>query len=154
MESNSANVLPTKGSTGVEAAGKTGERETNAPSLFKAPQAAEERETNAACLRETAKNAGTRETNVSERGTAAARRDGGPLTIAEQQQQEEVTVVSKPPNQVQKEAAIVTAPQTAGPDPGDGAKQEGVGPTYPTPPEPERQQARPAGAVQPAVGDA
>jgi hypothetical protein len=40
MESNSANAPPTKGSTGVEAAGKTGEWETNAPNLFKAPQAA------------------------------------------------------------------------------------------------------------------
>jgi hypothetical protein len=82
MESNSANVPPTKGSTGVEAAGKTGERETNAPNLFKAPQAAEERETNAPCPRETAKSTGTRETNVSEKGAAAVRRDGGPLTIA------------------------------------------------------------------------
>jgi len=82
MESNSANVPPTKGSTGVEDAGKTGERETNAPSLFKAPQAAEERETNAPCPRKTAKSTGTRETNVSEKGAAAVRRDGGPLTIA------------------------------------------------------------------------
>ena len=55
MESNSANVPLTEGSTDVEAAGKTRERETNAPNLFKAPQAAEERETNAPCLRETAK---------------------------------------------------------------------------------------------------
>jgi hypothetical protein len=46
MESNSTNVPPTKGSTDVEAAGKTRERETNAPNLFKAPQAAEEQETN------------------------------------------------------------------------------------------------------------
>ena len=61
MESNSANVPTTKGSTDVEAAGKTRERETNAPNLFKAPQAAEEREANAPCLRETAKNLGTRE---------------------------------------------------------------------------------------------
>ncbi len=83
MESNSANVPPAKGSTGVEAAGKTGERETSAPNLFKAPQAAEERETNAPCLRETAKNTGTRETNVSEKDAAAARRDRGPLTITE-----------------------------------------------------------------------
>ncbi len=54
MESNSTNIPLTKGSTGVEAAGKAGERETNAPNLFKAPQAAEERETNAPCPRETA----------------------------------------------------------------------------------------------------
>ncbi len=90
MESNSANVPPTKGSTGVEAAGKTGERETNAPNMFKAPQAAEERETNAPCLRETAKSTGTRETNMSEKDAAAARGDGSPLTIAEQQLRQEV----------------------------------------------------------------
>jgi len=90
--------------------------------LFKAPQAAEERETNAPCPRETAKNTGTRETNVSEKDTAAARRDGGPPAIAEQQQRQEVAAVSKPPSQIQKEAAIAAAPQTAGPDPGDGAK--------------------------------
>ncbi len=60
MESNSTKVPPTKGLTDIEAAGKTGERETNAPNLFKAPQAAEERETNAPCRRETAKNTGTR----------------------------------------------------------------------------------------------
>ncbi len=122
MESNSANVPLTKGSTDVEAAGKTGERETNAPNLFKAPQAAEERETNAPCLRETAKNTGTRETNASEKDAATARRDGSRLTIAEQQLRQEVTAVSKPPNQVQEGAAIAAVPQTAGPDPGNGAK--------------------------------
>jgi hypothetical protein len=131
MESNSANLPPTKGSTGVEAAGKTGERETNAPNLFMAPQAAEERETNTPCLRETAKNTGTRETNVSEKDAAAARRDGGPLTIAEQQLRQEVTAVSKPPNQAQKETAIMTVPQAAGPDPGDGAKSGGCRPNIP-----------------------
>ncbi len=52
MESNSANIPLTKGSTDVEAAGKTRERETNAPKLFKAPRAAEEREANAPCLRQ------------------------------------------------------------------------------------------------------
>jgi hypothetical protein len=65
MESNSANAPSANGSTDVEAAGKAGERETNAPDLFKAPQAAEEQETNAPCQGETAENAGTRETNVS-----------------------------------------------------------------------------------------
>ncbi len=82
MESNSVNVPSTKGLTGVGAAGKTGERETNAPSLFKAPQAAKERETNAPCPRETAENTGTRETNVPEERSAALRRDGEPLTSA------------------------------------------------------------------------
>jgi len=124
MESNSANVPPTKGSTGVEAAGKAGERETNAPNLFKAPQAAEERETNAPCPRETAENAGTRETNVSEKDTAAARRDGGPPAIAEQQQRQEVAAVNKPPNGVQKEAGATAIPQTASPDPGDMSLHE------------------------------
>jgi hypothetical protein len=85
MESNSANAPSANGSTGVEAAGKTGERETNAPNLFEAPQAAEERETNAPCQGETAKNTGTRETNVLEKDTAAARIDGRPPVIAEQQ---------------------------------------------------------------------
>ncbi len=65
MESNSANAPSANWSTGVEAAGKTGERETNAPNLFKAPQAAEEWETNAPCQGESAENTGTRETNVS-----------------------------------------------------------------------------------------
>jgi hypothetical protein len=108
MESNSANVPSTKGSAGVEAAGKTGERETNAP-----------------CLRETAKNTGTRETNVSGKDAAAVRRDGGLLTIAEQQLRQEDSAVSKPPNQVQKGAAIAAIPQTASPDPGDRAKTGG-----------------------------
>jgi hypothetical protein len=128
MESNSANVPPTKGSTDVEAAGKTKERETNAPNLFKAPQAAEERETNAPCLRETAKDMGTRETNVSEKEAAAVRRDGGPLTTADQQLRQEASAASKPPNQAQKGAATIAVPQTAGPDPGDGAKTGGCRP--------------------------
>jgi hypothetical protein len=128
MENNSANVPLTKGSTGIEAAGKTRERETNAPNLFKAPQAAEERETNAPCPRETAENAGTQETNVSEKDAAAARRDGGPLAIAEQQQRQEMAAVSKPPNEAQEEAAITAVPQTAAPDPGDGAKAGGCRP--------------------------
>jgi hypothetical protein len=129
MESNSANVPTTKGSTDVEAAGKTRERETNAPNLFKAPRAAEELETNAPCLRETAKNTGTRETNVSEKEAAAVRRDGGLLTIAEQQLRQEASAVSKPPDQAQKGATIAAVPQTAGPDPGDGAKTGGCRPS-------------------------
>ncbi len=113
MENNSTNVLKTKGSADVETAGKTRERETNAPDLFKAPRAAEEREANAPCLRETAKNTGTRETNMSEKEAAAARRDESPLTIADQQLRQKDSAASGPPSQ---------APQTAGPDPGDGAK--------------------------------
>jgi len=128
MESNSANVPTTKGSTDVEAAGKTRERETNAPNLFKAPQAAEERETNAPCLRETAKNTGTRETNVSEKEAAAVRRDGGPLTIADQQLRQVDSGASRPPSQAQKRAATETAPHTANPDPGEGAKTGGCRP--------------------------
>jgi hypothetical protein len=71
MESNSPNAPSANGSVGVEAAGKAGEWETNAPNLLEAPQAAKGRETNAPCQRKTAENTGTRETNVSEKKTAA-----------------------------------------------------------------------------------
>jgi hypothetical protein len=108
--------------------GNPRERETNAPDLFKAPRAAEERETNAPCQRETAKNMGTRETNVSEKEAAAARRDGGPLTFADQQLQQEDSGASRPPGQAQKRAATETAPHTADPDPGEGAKTGGCRP--------------------------
>jgi hypothetical protein len=131
MESNSANVPLTNGWTGVEAAGKAGERETNASNLFKAPQAAEERETNAPCPRETPENTGTLEIKVSEKDTAAARRDGDPPAIAEQQRRQEVAAVGKLPNQVQKEAAITDTPQITGMDPGDGARTGGCRPSIP-----------------------
>ncbi len=131
MESNSANAPSANGSTGVEAAGKIGERETNTSNLFKAPQAAEERETNAPCQEETAKNTGTRETNVSEKGTAAARRDGSPPAIAEQLRRQGVAAVDKPPNQAQKGATIMDTLQTTGLDPGDGAKTGGCRPNIP-----------------------
>jgi hypothetical protein len=128
MESNRANIQPSKGSADVEAAGKPRERETNTPSLFKAPRTAEEREANAPCLRETAENTGTRETNVSEKESAAVRRDGDPLTIAGQQLRQEASAVSRPPSQARKEAATEAVPQTAGPDPGEGAKTGGCRP--------------------------
>ncbi len=117
MESNSTNVQKTKGSTDVETAGKTRERETNAPDLFKASRAAEEREANTPCLRETAKNTGTREANVLEKEAAAVRRDKSLLTIADQQLRQKDSAASGPPSQAQREAAAVADPQTAGPDP-------------------------------------
>ncbi len=83
MESSSTNAPLAKVSEGIGAAGKTGERETNASNSFKAPQAAEEREINAPCRRKTAENMGTRETNVSEKETAVARRDEKPPTSAD-----------------------------------------------------------------------
>ncbi len=49
MEISCASAPPAKGSGNIEAAGKAEERETKAPNLFKAPQAAEERETNTPC---------------------------------------------------------------------------------------------------------
>ncbi len=128
MENNSANTLKDKESTGIEAAGRTRERETNAPDQFKAPRAAEEREANAPCQRETAKNMGTRETNVSEKEAAAVRRDGGPLNIADQQLRQEDSGASRPSSQAQKRAATETAPHTADPDPGEGAKTGGCRP--------------------------
>ncbi len=122
MENNSANILKDKESMDIETAGKTRERETNAPDLFKAPRAAEERETNAPCQRETAKNMGTRETNVSEKEAAAERRDGGPPTIADQQLRQKDSGASRPPSQALRRAATETAPHIADPDPGEGAK--------------------------------
>ncbi len=122
MESNSANAPSANGSTGAEAAGKAGERETNAPNLFKAPQAAKERETNAPCQGVTAENTGTRETNVSEKDTAAARRDGRPPAIAEQQRRQGAATADELPDQAQKGATIMDTPQTTSLDPGDGAK--------------------------------
>ncbi len=68
---------------------------------------------------------------MSEKDTAAARRDGGPPAIAEQQQRQEVAAVNKPPNRIQKEAAVTAIPQTASPDPGDGAKIRGCRPNIP-----------------------
>ena len=150
MENNSTYILKDKESTDVEAAGKTRERETNAPNQFKAPRAAEERETNAPCLRETAKNTGTRETNVSEKEAAAVRRDGGPLTITEQQLRQEALAVSKPPSQAQKEVAVAAVPQQVR-ILAKGQRPEDVGQAQPTPPEPGRQQARPAEVAQPAA---
>ncbi len=136
MESNSANAPLAKGSVGAEAAGKSGERETNAPNSFEAPQAAEERETNAPCQRETAENTGTRETNVSEEETVAVRRDGKPPTSAEQQRWQGVTTAAEhcwrppstageSPNPAHEGATIMDTPQTTSPDPGDGAKTGG-----------------------------
>jgi hypothetical protein len=61
---------------------------------------------------------------VSEKDTAAARRDEGPPAIAEQQQRQEVAAVNKPPNRVQKEAGATAIPQTASPDPGDMSLHE------------------------------
>jgi hypothetical protein len=128
MENNSTNVLKDKESTDIVTAGKTRERETNAPDQFKAPQTAEEREANAPCQRETAENMGTRATNVSEKEAAAARRDGGPLTIADQQLRQEDSAASRPPSQTRKGAATEAAPQTAGPDPDEGAETGGCRP--------------------------
>ncbi len=108
MENNSTHILKDKELTDVEAAGKTRERETNAPDLFKAPQADEERETNAPCQRETAKSMGTRETNVSEKEAAAVRRDRGPPTIADQQLRQKDSGASRPPSQAQRRAATET----------------------------------------------
>ncbi len=98
MKNESTNILKIEESMDVVAAGKTRERETNAPDQFKAPRAAEEREPNAPCQRKTAEDARTRETNVSEEEAAAVRRDGGLLTIADQQLRRENSAASRPPS--------------------------------------------------------
>ncbi len=84
-ENDSTNILKGEEPRDIVAAGESGERETNPPNQFKAPRAVEERETNVTCQGETAENTGAREINVPEKETAAVRRDGGPLTIADQQ---------------------------------------------------------------------
>ena len=122
MENNSTSILKDEEPMDIVAAGKTGERESNAPDQFKAPRAAEEREANAPCQRETAGNMGTREPNVSKKEAAAVRRDGGLLTIADQQLRQESSAASRPPSRTQKGAAVEAAPRTADPDPGEGAK--------------------------------
>jgi hypothetical protein len=80
---------------------------------------------------------------VSEKEAAAVRRSGDPLTIAEQQLRQEASAVSKPPSQAQKEAAIAVVPQTAGPDPGDRARNDISRAGTPA--------ARPAEVAQPAA---
>ncbi len=160
MESNSANAPLANGSVGVETAGKTGERETNAPNSFEAPQAAEERETNTPCQRETAENTGTRETNVSEKETATARGDGRPPTIAEQRRGRE----SRRPPSTQRLASCPTRLMKGQPSwtPRKqqawtlvmGRRLESIGPTQPMLSEPEHQRARQAGAGRPAAADA
>jgi hypothetical protein len=71
---------------------------------------------------------GTRETNVSEKETAAARRDGKPPTSAEQRWQQGVTTAAEHlaagelPDPAQKGATIMDTPRTTILDPGDGAK--------------------------------
>ena len=98
MENDSTNILRDEELKDIVAAGKTGERETNAPNQFEAPRAAEEREANAPCQRKTDEDTGTRETNVSEEEASAVRRDGGPLTIADQQLRQEDSAASRPPS--------------------------------------------------------
>ncbi len=135
MESSCASAPLAKGPGNIEAAGKAGERETNASNLFKAPQAAEERESNAPCRRESAENMGTRETNVSEEETAVARGDEGPLTSADQEPQQGVTTaaeylaageLSAP---TQGEAVATDTLQAKCLDLGDGAKSGGCRPS-------------------------
>jgi hypothetical protein len=158
MDSNSVNAPLAKGSEGAEAAGKTGERETNASNLFEAPQAAEERETNAPCQREAAENMGTRETNVSKEETAAPRRDGKPPTNAEQRRRQGVATAAErlaagdSPNPAQEGATIMDTPQTTSLV--MGRRLEGIGPTQRMLSEPEHQRVRRAGAGQPAAADA
>jgi hypothetical protein len=76
------NAPPAKGSESVGAAGKAGERETNASGPLTAPEAAGRRETKEPCSVEIAKGMGAPETNVLEERSAAVRRDGEPLANA------------------------------------------------------------------------
>ncbi len=115
MENDSANILKSKEPRDIVTAGESGERETNAPNQFKAPRAVEERETNVTCRGKTAEDTGAREINVSEKKTAAVRRDGGPLTIADPQLRKGNSAASRPPSRTQKGAGAEAAPRTADP---------------------------------------
>jgi hypothetical protein len=133
-ESNIMNASPAKRTESVEAAGKTGEQETNASNSFKAPQAAEEQETNAPCWREMVENVGTRETNVSEEETAVARRDGKPPTSTDQERRQGVVMTDEclaageSANPAQEGATVMGTLRTTSPDPGDGGKTGGYQP--------------------------
>ncbi len=110
MENDSTDILKSEEPRDIVAVGESGELETNAPNQFEAPRAAEEWETNVFCQGKTAEDAGTRETNVSERETAAVRRDGGPLTIVDQQRWREDLAASRPPSRTQGGAGAEAAP--------------------------------------------
>jgi hypothetical protein len=160
MESISTNAPLANGSGGVEAVGRTGERETNASNPFKAPQAAEERETNAPCQRETAENTGTwkptcRRKRLPQQGETEGRQPSRYSGGGRESQRPPSTqwpadcptrlVEGRPPGTPLKQQARTLVM---------GRRQKSVGPTYPALPEPGRQQARRAGAGQPAAADA
>ena len=154
MENDSTNILKGEEPRDIVAAGESREQETNAPNQFRAPRAVEERETNVTCQGKTAENTGTREINVPEKEAAAVRRDGGPLTIADQQLRQEDSTTSKPPSRTRKGATTEAAPQTADPDPGEGAKTGGCRPNIIDISRAGTPASRPAEVVQPAAGDA
>jgi hypothetical protein len=82
MEGSCASPPLAKGPGNIKAAGKAGERETNASEPLTAPEVAGRRETKEPCSMETAKSLGARETNVPEERSAAVRRDREPLENA------------------------------------------------------------------------
>ncbi len=98
MENDSNNILKGEEPKDIVVARESGERETNVPNQFRAPRAVEERETNATCQGKTAENTGAWEINVPEKETAAVRRDGDPLTIADQQLRKGDSAASRPPS--------------------------------------------------------
>jgi hypothetical protein len=133
MESSCAGTLPAREPENIEAAGKAGERETNASDPLAAPEATKGRETNATCPRETAKSTGTRETNVSEKETAAVRRDGEPLTSTAPERRQEETAVAEHQaagelsSRSQERTAAKDVPHQVCPDPGASDQVEGGG---------------------------
>ncbi|MFN9910762.1 MAG: hypothetical protein ACK56F_32425, partial [bacterium] len=128
MENDSANILKGEEPRGIVAVGESGKREANASNQLTAPRAVEERETNVTCQGKTAESTGAQDINVPEKETAAVRRDGGPLTIADQQLRKGDPAASRPPGRTQKGADAESAPRAAGQDPGEGAKSGGCRP--------------------------
>jgi hypothetical protein len=111
MESSSASASLAKGSEGVGAAGKAGERETNASEPLAAPEAAVRQETKEPCSMDTAKSMGARETNMPEERSPVVRRDGGPLANAAKRRrqkeaatdEQQAAAGERPPSPVREE---------------------------------------------------
>jgi hypothetical protein len=124
MESSSASAPLATGSGSVEAAGKAGERETNASEPLAAPEAAGRRETKEPHSMDTAKSMGARETNVPEERSAAVRRDGELLVNAAKRRQQkgaatnerQVAAGERPSSPVREE---LRAAPPSGKDPAD-----------------------------------
>jgi hypothetical protein len=93
MESSCASAPPAREPENIEAAGKARERETNTLRSVRGTSGSQWAGNQRTLPRGDSRECGTRETNVSEKETAAVRRDGEPLTSAVQERRQEETAV-------------------------------------------------------------